>query len=377
VSGSAIIERIEIIPIRLPLIEPFAVSYATYDHTCSVLVRITAAGGAAGWGESVPDQHVTGETWGGVTEALRHELGPALLGLDARNIEAAHRAMDARISGAPAARAALDIALHDLHARIAGCPIWALLGGRTHPRLTISRVVSMADPDRMAAAAARHVDDGFRTVKIKVGDAEKPLADAARIAAVRAAIGPATGLKIDVNQGWQNAGTAISAIRASLHARPDYYEQPVAAWDLDGLAEVRRQSGATIMADEGVLGPREMLRAVRLRAADLVNIKLMKTGGLHPALAVNAIAEAAGIPAQVGTMVESAIASAAGLHLATALANVRTVEMGGPLMHRADVAPIRSWYERDTIAVPDAPGLGIAIDEASILDLQTARYTLG
>ena len=118
---------------------------------------------------------------------------------------------------------------------------------------------------------------------------------------------------------------------------------------------MRRQTGATIMADEGCHGPREMLRVVALRAADLVNIKLMKCGGLLNALRVNAIAETAGIVAQVGTMVESSIASAAGLHLALALANVQTVEMGGPLMIADDIGDLVACYDRDRITLPDDP----------------------
>jgi L-alanine-DL-glutamate epimerase-like enolase superfamily enzyme len=149
-------------------------------------------------------------------------------------------------------------------------------------------------------------------------------------------------------------------------ARPAYIEQPVVWWDLEGLAEVRRQTGAIVMIDEGCHGPRDMLRAVSLRAADLVNIKLMKCGGILQALKLNAIAEAAGISAQVGTMVESSIASAAGLHAAIAMANVRTVEMGGPLMLAEDIGDAGTWYRQDSITVPDRPGLGIEVDVARV-----------
>ena len=240
-------------------------------------------------------------------------------------------ALDARVEGAPAAKAALDIALHDLVARAAGIPLWQLLGGRAREALQISRVISMAEPTAMAAAARRHVTDGFHTVKVKVGDSANPLLDASRVAAVRQAIGPEVAIKVDVNQGWRSPGTAIAAIRAMAPSLPAYVEQPVLWWDMEGLAEVRRQTGAIIMIDEGCHGPRDMLRAVALRAADLVNIKLMKSGGILNALKLNAIAEAAGIPAQVGTMVESSIASAAGLHAAIAMTNVKNRRDGRSL----------------------------------------------
>ncbi|HEX5498841.1 MAG TPA: enolase C-terminal domain-like protein, partial [Thermomicrobiales bacterium] len=225
-------------------------------------------------------------------------------------------------------------------------------------------------------AAARHVAAGFTTVKAKIGDAEQPLLDARRVAAIREAVGPSVAIKVDVNQGWRTPGIAIAAIRAMAASVPAYIEQPVAAWNLDGLAEVRRQTGATIMVDEGVHGPREMQRVVALRAADLVNIKLMKTGGLLNAVKLNAIAESAGIAAQVGTMVESSIASAAGLHLATALANVRTVEMGGPNMLREDIGDLRDCYAPGRIALGERPGLGIELDEAAIRRFSEAWWTV-
>lgn len=370
------IAAIDVIPIRLPLREPFVIAYASYPDVRSVLVRLRAGDGAEGWGEATPDPNVTGETWAGAAATIRDALAPALLGRDGWDRDAALRELDARVEGAPAAKAALDIALHDLAARALGVPLWALLGGRSKPHLEISRVVSMLAPEEMAEAATRHVAAGFGTVKLKVGDATDPMLDVRRVAAVREAIGPGVSIKVDVNQGWRTPGVAIAAIRAMEPSRPRYLEQPVAAWDIEGLAEVRRQTGATIMIDEGCHGPREMQRAVALRAADLVNIKLMKTGGIASALRTNAIAETAGIVAQVGTMVESSVASAAGLHVAMALANVETVEMGGPLMLSEDIGDLRACYDPPRITLPDGPGLGVAIDEAAVRRFSDAWWDL-
>lgn len=370
------IVSIDVIPIRLPLHEPFVIAYATYPDMPSVLVRIQTEDGAEGWGEATPDPNVTGETWGSVAEMLRRDLAPALIGHDARNREAALALLDARVEAAPSAKAALDIALHDLNARAAGIPVWQLLAGRARDTLQISRVISIGSLEAMAAAAERHVAAGFRTVKVKVGDPDNPMLDVRRVAAVREAVGPDIGVKVDVNQGWKTPGTAIAAIRAMLASRPAYIEQPVVWWDMEGLAEVRRQTGAVIMIDEGCHSPRDMLRAVQLRAADLVNIKLMKTGGILNALKLNAIAESAGISAQIGTMVESSVASAAGLHTAIAMGNVRTVEMGGPLMMAEDIGDVKSWYRNDTITVPDTPGLGIDVDLERVQRCSDAWWTI-
>ncbi len=371
-----IISSVAVIPIRLPLREPFVVAYASYPDTLSVLVRVRTSDGLEGWGEATPDPHVTGETWRGVAETLRHDLAPAIIGRDARDREAAMLALDARVEGAPAAKAAVDIALHDLLARAMNVPLWQLLGGRARASLSISRVISMAEPSAMAETAARHIAAGFHTVKAKVGDASNPNLDVRRIAAVRDAVGPDIAIKVDVNQGWRTPGVATGAIRAMGPYLPAYIEQPVLWWDMEGLAEVRRQTGAVIMIDEGCHGPRDMLRAVSLRAADLVNIKLMKTGGLLSALKLNAIAETAGIPAQIGTMVESSIASAAGLHAAAASANVKTVEMGGPLMLAEDIGDAGAWYDGDRVTVPSAPGLGIEVDTERVKHFSDAWWTV-
>ncbi|CAN5588089.1 dipeptide epimerase [soil metagenome] len=370
------VAKIEIIPIRLPLTVPFVVAYASYSDVQSVLVKITSPSGAEGWGEATPDPHVTGESWHGVAENLRHSLAPVIVGTDARNIALAHAMMNDLLAFNPSAKAAIDIALHDLAGRVYGTPVWALLGGACRDHLTISRVVSMLSPQEMADDALRHVSDGFDTIKLKVGDTASPQLDVERIHAVREAVGPGIGIKVDVNQGWSHPGTAIAVIRESASARPAYFEQPVSSWNIEGLAEVRKQTGAIIMADETCLGPVDMQRIVSLRAADLVNIKLMKSGGIAPALKVNTIAETSGITSQIGTMVESSIASAAGLHTALSLSNVLTVEMGGPLMIAEDVGDVRGWYSKNTITVPDKPGLGIIVDEDRVAALQVARWEI-
>ncbi|CAA9558927.1 MAG: L-alanine-DL-glutamate epimerase (EC [uncultured Thermomicrobiales bacterium] len=368
------IAAIDVVPVRLPLREPFVIAYASYADVLSVLVRVRTEDGAEGWGEATPDPNVTGETWPSAAAMLRDDLAPALLGHDARDRFGTMSRLDAVVEGAPAAKAALDIALHDLVARSLAVPLWVLLGGCSKAALEISRVVSLGTPEAMADAARGHVADGFSTVKLKVGDATAPLLDAARVVAVRAAVGPEIGIKVDANQGWKASGTAVRAIQAMSESQPAYVEQPVAAWDLEGLADVRRQTGATIMVDEGCHGARDLLRVVALRAADLVNIKLMKTGGIGPALRLNAIAEAAGIGAQVGTMVESSIASAAGLHVAIALANVATVEMGGPLMLAEDIGELATGYHGNQVLLPDGVGLGVQPDISTVRRFATSWH---
>lgn len=356
---------IEIIPIELPLIEPFIISYGSVANVESVLVRMTDRAGNVGWGEGTPDETVTGENLATLQHDLTEIGAPGMLGFDARRRDRAMAELERLLPQRPTARCAIDIALHDLAGRKAGIPVWALLGG-SKSTLQISRVVSMREPERMAADALRHIGDGFTTVKLKVGQKDDVALDIERVRQVRAAVGPDIGIKIDVNQGWVDAETAVPAMIALQEFAPDYIEQPVSQRDLEGLARARKQSGVRTMVDEACHSPADMLKIVQLGAADLVNIKLMKTGGLYPALAVDAIAQAAGIASQVGTMVESSIASAAGLHVAASRGNIKTVEMGGPIMLAEDIGNVRDWYEARTISIPNTPGLGIDVDEERV-----------
>jgi L-alanine-DL-glutamate epimerase-like enolase superfamily enzyme len=362
-GGTVRITGVEIVPVKLPLLEPFVVSYGTFPDLATVLVRLETDEGLTGWGEGTPDPHVTGETFEGVVATLRL-LAPALLGHDPLDRSTAMRLLKSRVVGVPTAKAALDIALHDLAGRVAGLPVWTLLGGRAREALSISRVISLKSPEAMAIDANQFVAAGFRTVKLKVGDAHDIRGDVRRVAAVREAVGPDIGIKIDVNGGWRTAGAAVGAVRGIAAYDPEYVEQPVDRRDLEGMAEVRRLGGVQVMADEAVLDAHDALQAVRLRACDLINIKLMKCGGLLAALALDAVAETAGVGCQIGTMVESSVASAAGLHLALALHNAATVEMGGPIMLAEDVGDLRAYYEQHRVTVPAGPGLGVEPEEA-------------
>ena len=151
-----------------------------------------------------------------------------------------------------------------------------------------------------------------------------------------------------------------SAAGVMIFAEPRFATAIIDERDLAGLAEIRRQvPQVPIMADEAVASVGDLERIVALGAADVVNLKVMRLGGLRAAIAADAVAAAAGMRSQIGTMIESSIGSAAGLHLATALANVAFVEMGGPLMLAEDPGDLARCYRGETVTLPDGPGLGV------------------
>ena len=359
------IQQIEIFAIRLPLEEPFVISYATYKDMPSIIVKMTTDTGVVGYGEAVADDHVTGESWEGTFAVLQHTLAPAVLGLNPAEFERLHERMDKEIFGVPTAKAAIDIACFDAVGKQLGIPAYQLLGGRYHDEFPITHVLSIDEPESMADEAAERMKAGYKSFKMKVGT--NVAEDVLRIQAVRNRVGKEVAIRVDVNQGWVNSSTTLQAMKTLEACQLDWLEQPVKADDIDGLVEVKSKSSTPLMADEGIRGVREMREIIAKRAADKVNIKLMKCGGMYPAMKLAHMAEMAGIDCQVGSMVESSIGSAAGFHVAFSQKSMTSVELTGPLKFSKDVGNLH--YEVPCIRLNESPGLGIDIDESILVEL--------
>jgi L-alanine-DL-glutamate epimerase-like enolase superfamily enzyme len=349
---------IELYVCEFPLKSPFRIAYADWTAMPSIVSRIITDEGIEGLGEGVPDPEVTGETLEATVAVLTHDLGPMLLGRDPRDMEAALLAFRRRVRGVPTAVATLEIAMNDLIGKAYGIPAHRLYGGRTTADLDLFHVVSLGSPDEMAESSAKAIAGGYRGLKLKLGGGTE-LDEVARVSAVRQAVGDDVPVKIDANQGWGTPGRAIRIIRKLERFAPVWVEQPVAQWNLEGLAEVRSKVDVPIMADEAVHDARDLMSIIRLKAADLINIKLMKCGGMSQAMQLIHIAAGAGLAVQIGSMVESGIASMAGAHLAAAREEVVSLETSGPLLFSADgvESPIRA----PRFQVADAPGLGVRL----------------
>lgn len=363
------IATIETFVIQLPLKEPFTISYATYHTMPSVIVKITTEDGQVGYGEGVADEHVTGESVESVYHIINKTLAPHLLGKDPRNIEKLHHVMDRAINGAPTAKAAIDIAIYDLVGKGLEVPAYILLGGRYHERFPITHVLSIDSPDNMADSAESFLEDGYTSFKLKVG--YDVWDDIERIKAVHQRVGDRAVIRVDVNQGWDTAPVTLQALQRLENISLDWLEQPVVASDIDALAEIKEKSSVSIMADEALVGYKEMHEIIAKRAADKVNIKLMKCGGMYPAAKLSTMAEMAGIDCQIGSMVESSIGSAAGYHVAFSRKNITSVELTGPLKFTKDIGNLH--YDVPFIQLNERPGLGIDVDESVLKELTEYR----
>ncbi|MDZ7262414.1 MAG: dipeptide epimerase, partial [candidate division KSB1 bacterium] len=301
-------------------------------------------------------------------------LSPRLVGQDPFNIEAILALVEEAAPKHPATMAALDMALYDLMGKALQVPVHRLLGGKIREGMSLYPIIFMGEPEEMAEWASQYAELGFTILKLKIGS--DPEEDEERVARVREAAGTPIRLRLDVNQGWQTPEKALAAIQRILQYRPELIEQPVAAEDLDGLAEVTAKVAVPIMVDEGCRTPAEAITVVQKGAADIINIKLMKCGGIYRATQINAIAEAAGLPCILGSNSETTIATSAGMHLVAAKTNIYACELFGPLLLKKDIA---SGFEVDLATgwakVPQGPGLGVSLLEPDRDVVESSSYS--
>ncbi|MCR4391730.1 MAG: dipeptide epimerase [Candidatus Acetothermia bacterium] len=362
---------------RFKLEKPFRIAIGYTKEKEEIVVRLVDSAGNVGWGEASPSPLILSATSDTVLAAL-DVLIPTILGEDPRRLRYLMDKMDRALHGHAPAKAAVDIALHDLVGHITGEPVWRLLGGSRAEPVDTDFTVGIDAPEAMAAEAKALVAAGFRTIKVKVG--EDPQVDVARVQAIRDAVGDAVTIRIDANQGWTRP-EAVWALTRMAEYDVQFVEQPVAAEDIEGLAWVRRRSPIPVMADEAVHTPADALRVVRAEAADYVNIKLMKAGGLWRAREIAAICGAAGIPNMIGGMVESNLSATAAVHFAIAESNVifRDLDIGERPETQL-VAEGGSHIEagHQVLTDPEAPGFGVRrLQEEWLVPVKTYRLGEG
>jgi len=349
-------------PLRLPLHTPFVTALRRTSTTDTLLVRVTDSDGVAGWGESPQVWRVTGESVAGATACVEQVLAPLVVGRDVDEWEQVASSLQGAVARNFGAKAALDVALHDLLARRAGLDLASFLAGAAldPARLTLPTDVTLSAgaADELAGVARRRIEDGFTTLKMKVGT--DAATDVARVRAVREAVGPAVTLRLDANQGWTPA-EAVEVIRALAEADlgVELVEQPVAAEDIEGLAWVTARVEVPVMADEAVYGVRDLERVIRLGAADLVNVKLAKCGGLGVGRALLDMAAAHGLGTVVGSMMESHIGVGAAASLVAACPTTAVSDLDAAWWVAEVPVAGGLRYERGTVVLPRSPGLGM------------------
>ena len=344
--------------LRVPLKTPFKTALRTVEAIEDIIVCVHTDTGHIGYGEAPATAVITGDTHGSMIEAIRKFIAPRLIGQEIANLNHITQLIQTALEKNTSAKAAVEIAVYDLFGQLYGVPLYKMLGGGD-PVITTDITISVDYIEKMVADSLSAVDRGFESLKIKVG---KDIGvDIERVKAIYAAVEGRALLRLDANQGW-TAKQAVHAINMLEDAgvRLELVEQPVKAQDLDGMKYVTERVHTPIMADESVFGPKEVIDLIRMRAADIINIKLMKTGGLSNAIRIADIAALYEVECMIGCMLESSISVAAAVHLAVAKSNAITkVDLDGPSLSAFNPVDGGVIFNESEISVTDAPGLGI------------------
>ena len=343
--------------LSVPLRVPFKTALRTVNSVEDVIVELRTDTGAVGYGEAPPTGAVTGDTTGAIIGAIQDHIAKSILGRDVDDFEDLLQTVQKCIVKNTSAKAAVDIALWDLYGQLYGIPVYKLMGGaRKH--IVTDITISVNDPEEMARDAVSAVERGYDCLKVKVG--ANPTLDVARLAAVRQAVGNDVCIRIDANQAWQpKEAVRILNQMQERGLALEFVEQPVKAHDLAGMKYVTERSYVPVLADESVFSPEDALKIMQMGAADMVNIKLMKCGGLYNALKIVSAAEVYGVECMIGCMLEAKISVNAAVELACAKKIITRIDLDGPVLCSEDPIIGGAVFNEKNITVSDGPGLGI------------------
>jgi muconate cycloisomerase len=355
------IKTIEPIPLSLPMLKPVIMAGEEVRRADNVLVRIESDDGVIGWGEAASAPVMTGDTVESIVSAV-HYLSATLCGRDAADIAGALAVMDGRMYGNHGAKAAIEIALHDLTGRATGRPVHALLGEKKRSRMPLLGVIGGGDYAGDLHDAEKKKAAGFTAYKIKVG-IDTPGNDAARTRDICKALGPSMLISADANQGYSTE-KALAYVQAVKGSELDFFEQPVMADDLAGMATVAAATDIAIGADEGIHSLEDIRRHHERKAAGGVSLKAIKLGGIRALAEAGRLCDRLGMSVNISCKTgESSIACAAATHVAAVIPNIG---WGLTLTHMGlseDIADPPVPTAKGFVDSLDRPGLGIEVDE--------------
>ncbi len=377
------ITKIECIPVSIRFAKPMKMGLGVASRADTVVVKIHTDEGITGISETGDTSPwYMGESQDSIMHNINQVYGPFLLGEDPFNIETVVARMDKAAKANSQSKAVIDYALHDAMGKALGVPVYKLLGGLANAQIALAFVMSSGTPEEVAAEGKALVRAGFKGLKLKVG-ARTPDEDIEIVGALRAAVGNKTKVMIDANGGWLYHQALYVLQRV---ARYDIFvaEQPVPWWDIDSLARLRRKVDVPIFPDESAAELNDVIKIIKLEAADGFFLKVPKAGGILKSRKWVAIAQAANLPVMCGCMVNSGLGAAVEAHFLAATAWMGKIEQEaiGPLnlynIHDTVSQPIKDdlaisgpRYEKGFLYPPHGPGLGVELNEKTVKKLAT------
>lgn len=361
------ITSIEIYKLFIPLKEPFVISLGTQYNADNILIIIKTNEGIIGFGECSPYMSINGESIDTCFVVAQY-LATALKGKNPLAIEECITLMDKVIYGNNSIKSAFDMALYDIAAKHSNMPLYKFLGGTKNKVITTDMTVGIGSPEKMANDALRFKEAGFPAVKVKLGQSTE--LDVARIKAIRNAVGNKLPLRIDANQGW-SVNTAITTLQSLAPYNIEHCEEPIARWNFMELPKVKQASPIKIMADESCCTQHDATRLASLQACNYFNIKLGKSGGIFNALKIVEVGNKHNIKLQIGSFMESRLATSAFVHFAYCNSNIVHFDLDTPLMMAGD--PVENglqYLPNGVVAINDLPGIGASINEDYLQKLE-------
>ena len=361
------ISQFEIYKSSIRLKDPFITSLGALTAAENIIVVIRTNNGITGFGECSPFMTINGES-ADTCFIVGEYLAKVLLHCNPLEIAHCSAVMDACIYGNSSIKSAFDIALYDIASQNAGLPLYKFLNGNNKRKIITDYTVSIGEPDKMAADAAKILENGFQIIKVKLGGL--PSDDVQRIKAIREVVGSDIPIRIDANQGW-NTQSAISVLKELAAYNIQHCEEPIPRWNFMELALVRKQSPIKIMADESCCDHHDAERLIGLNACDAINIKLGKSSGIYKALQIIRAAEKVKLELQVGGFLESRLGFTAAAHLALTSDAILYFDFDTPLMFVEDyVSGGIIYHQGGVVEITEKPGLGATVDEQTLNKLE-------
>ena len=347
----------EAIPIEMQLKEPFIIANETVEVADNIFLRIVTDTDIVGWGCSTPDT-VTSETRATVLKSF--EIAKRfVIGSDPTRINMLNFTIEKELQGNPSLKAGINIAFYDILGKAASIPLFRLLGG-FREKIPTSVTIGLNSTEIMVKKAKKIAEAGFKFIKIKCGINVNQ--EIENIIAIREAVDPTIELRLDANEGYSvKDALKLVKILEKNGVEIEMLEQPTKADYLYSLKDVATQCSVPITADETALTLRDSARLVKLEIADIINIKLMKIGGITNAIKANALAEMAEVSVMMGCMNESMAAMSAGVHFACAFKNVEYADLDSVLDFKNDVAKGGATYKGGYVIPSEEPGLGVEV----------------
>lgn len=359
------ITHVETIPLCIPIKRTHKISSFTLNNGYFLLVKVDTDEGITGFGEAslsmgpvFPD-----ETLRGAKSIVEEVFSSLLIGRNPFNHEAIMKDLDRAALRNTTVKTSVELALFDIMGKKLEVPVYNLLGGIYRDSVPVSWSIAMGDVDKEIEEMKEKISQGHHIFKIKFGFLS-PEEDMFRLEKIKEAVNPETDIRIDVNQGW-TPDVAIPTIRQieKKGYQVTFIEQPVANWDIRGMARINQAVETPIMADESLFSIFDAQNIINTQAADIFALKIMKHGGLKATQKVAALAESANIPCYVGSNLETGIATLASLHVALSTEIIRYgCELFGPLLLSDDILKNPIIYSDGQLRVPEGDGLGAEID---------------